>query len=45
VEVDSKKDALYILPPVYRPQAKVVQLNKFSLKEIEEILEHHETPV
>ncbi len=45
VEVDSKKEALFILPPVYRPQAKIVQLNKFSLREIEEILEHHEAPV
>ena len=45
VEVDSKKDALFILPPVYRPRAKIVQLNKFSLSEIDEILEHHQEPV
>jgi len=26
---------------VYRPQAKIVQLNKFSMEEIDEILRHH----
>ncbi len=42
VEVDNKKEALFILPPIYRPRAKIVQLNKFSLAEIEEILAQHQ---
>ncbi len=42
IEVDSKKEAQFIIPPVYRPRAKIVQLNKFSLGEINEILEHHQ---
>jgi hypothetical protein len=41
VEVDSKDEARNILPPVYRSQAKVVQLNAFSLEEMEEILRKH----
>ncbi len=41
VDVDSKEQARGILPPVYRSQAKIVQLNRFSMEEIEEILRHH----
>ena len=41
IEVDSKEQAKCILPPVYRSRAKVVQLNKFSLQEIDELLQHH----
>jgi len=41
VEVDSKEEARFILPPIYRPQAKIVKLNKFSLEEINEFLEKH----
>ena len=41
IEVDSKEQAKSVLPPVYRPRAKVVQLNKFSLDEIEQLLQHH----
>ena len=41
VEVDSKKEALQIVPPAFRSQAKIVQLNKFTMEEIEEILRHH----
>lgn len=41
VEVDSKEQARSILPPVYRSQAKIVKLNRFTLEEIEDILRHH----
>lgn len=41
VEVDSKDEARAIVPPGYRDQAKVVQLNTFTLEEIEEILRLH----
>ena len=41
VEVDSKKEALQIVPPAFRSQAKIVKLNKFTMMEIEEILRHH----
>jgi hypothetical protein len=42
VEVDSKEEARSILPPAYRPQAKIVKLGKFTLEEINELLRHHE---
>jgi hypothetical protein len=42
IEVDSKDEALRILPPAYRQDAKIIQLNKFSLKDVEELLKHHE---
>lgn len=41
VEADSKEEARCILPPVYRPQAKIVKLNRFTMEEIDEILRHH----
>lgn len=42
VEVDDKKEARFILPPLFRPQAKIIQLNKFSLAELEEMIERHQ---
>ena len=41
VDVSDKEEAQTILPPEYRSSAKIVQLNKFSLGEIEELLDHH----
>jgi hypothetical protein len=41
IEVDSKEEARGILPPVYRSQAKIVNLSKFKLEEIDEMLRHH----
>ncbi len=41
-EVESKEEALYILPPVFRSQAKIVRLNKFTMDDIEEELRHHQ---
>ena len=41
VDVDTKDTARGILPPVYRSQAKIVQLNRFTLEEIDEMLDHH----
>jgi len=42
MEAGSKEEARSILPVPYRSQAKIVQLNKFSLKEINEFLSHHQ---
>ena len=44
VEVDNKEDARRILPPAFRPHARIVGLNKFSLEQIDEILAHHRQP-
>jgi len=40
--IESEEEARYILPPVYRPQAKIVRLNKFTIDEVDEILSQHE---
>jgi hypothetical protein len=41
VDVESKEAARSILPPAYRSQATIVGLNKFSMQEIEKIIQHH----
>lgn len=41
LEVGSKEEARQVVPPAYRSQAKIVQLNKFTVDEIDEILRHH----
>ena len=42
VEVESRKEAQAILPPEYHYQAKIVQLNKFTPEEMDDILAHHQ---
>jgi hypothetical protein len=41
VEVDSKDEALGIIPPALRTQVKIVRLNAFTLEEIEELRRQH----
>jgi len=41
VEVDTREDALRILPPAFRSHARIVGLNKFD---IDAILSHHRGP-
>jgi hypothetical protein len=41
VEVDSKEEAMAIVPPIYRSNAKVVALNRFTLQEIEAMFSEH----
>lgn len=41
IEADSKDDARFIVPSIFRPRARIIQLNKFSLGEIEALLERH----
>jgi hypothetical protein len=41
VELDSKAEALAIVPPAFRPAARVVGLNQFSMAQIEPILRRH----
>ena len=42
VELDSKEEARALLPPAYRPEAKIVKLNKFTMEEIDEMIRHHQ---
>jgi hypothetical protein len=41
-DVDSREEARAILPPAMRSEARIVQLNFFTMEEIEEILRHHQ---
>lgn len=41
VDVDTKSEARNLLPPFYRPLATVVGLNKFSVEELDSLIEHH----
>jgi hypothetical protein len=41
VDVDSKDEARNMLPPIYRRQAVIVQLNKFGLDELDDLITRH----
>ena len=41
IDVDTKEDARAVLPPGFRTSARIVQLNKFTMDEIDEILGRH----
>jgi hypothetical protein len=41
VEVDSREEARGIIPSAFRSQARVVQLNAFTLAQVEELQRHH----
>jgi len=41
MDAGSKEEALRIVPPAYRKDTKISQLNKFKLKDIEVLLKHH----
>ena len=41
VEVDSKEEARSILPPFFRPQARIVALNYFTMEQIDGMLGSH----
>jgi hypothetical protein len=42
VDVDSREEARGLLPPAFRSDATVVQLNKFTLEEIDDVLAKHQ---
>ena len=42
VDVESRADALRIVPPAFRGDARVVALGKFTLEEIDAIIARHE---
>lgn len=42
VEVEDKEEAVLILPPAFRPRAKIIRLQKFSRENIDEAFELHE---
>jgi hypothetical protein len=42
MDTDSKNEALMVVPPAFRKDTKITQLNKFNLIEVKELLKHHE---
>jgi hypothetical protein len=42
VDVDSKDEARGLLPPVYRRHATIVQLCRFGLDELDDLIRRHE---
>jgi hypothetical protein len=43
VEVDTKDEARGIVPAAFRPKAKIVRLNTFTMDEIEDDLRGHQS--
>jgi len=41
VEAESREEARSVLPPIYRFEASVIKLNKFTMEEIDDIISHH----
>jgi hypothetical protein len=41
LEANSKAEALQVVPPAYRHNAKISQLNSFSLDAVQELLKKH----
>ena len=41
VEVDDRDQARMILPPAYRAQAEIIQLNGFTMSQVDELMSHH----
>jgi hypothetical protein len=44
LDLESREEALNVVPPGFRSQAKVVKLNKFTMKDIDEMALHHQGP-
>jgi hypothetical protein len=42
MDAATKEEALMIVPPAYRKQTKISQLNKFNLDSVNELLKHHD---
>lgn len=41
VDVESKDQARAIIPPAFRPQAKIVELNSFTREEIDDFIRQY----
>lgn len=42
VDMETKDEARCILPPAFRPKAKIVGINKFTLQDVDNILQQHQ---
>ena len=43
VEADSKEEARYTVPPVFRPGAKIIALNKYTMDDFDSIVNDHKS--
>jgi hypothetical protein len=43
LDVDSREEARKVIPPIFQAQAKIVQLNSFTMKDIEGALRRDES--
>ena len=41
VDMENKEEAMAILPPLFRHEAKIISLEKFSIDDIEKTMERH----
>ena len=41
VDLDSKEEAMAILPPLFRQDAKIITLEKFTMDDLEKSMEQH----
>jgi hypothetical protein len=42
VDVESKEDARSVLPPSLRPEAKIVRLSRYTMQDVDKVLDEHE---
>jgi hypothetical protein len=42
LDLESKKEALSVVPPGFKSEAKIVQLNKFTLQDVDRMSKHHQ---
>jgi len=42
VEADDKDEARYLVPPAFRADAKIIELNKFTMEQLDSIMSHHQ---
>jgi hypothetical protein len=42
LEAEDKEEALYVVPPAYRPQTVITCLTKFTPDDLDELIRHHQ---
>jgi len=42
MDADSKEEVMMVVPPAFRQQAKISQVNKFNLSSVNELLTRHD---
>ena len=40
-EVENKDEARFILPPTYRARAKITELTRYNIEQVDEMFSHH----